>query len=199
MVGQEQREWEGRVLHVSVCFIHPTQQILTVYLLRVPFQTQIVQQWIKRSPCPLDRKWTGMCVVAVQLSSHVQRFMTPWAAAHQASLSFTISRSLPKSMSFESVMPSNHVIPFSFCLQSFTASGSFPVSQLFASGGQSIRASASASVLPVNIQGWFPLRLTGLISLLSKGLSRVFSNTTLQKHQFFGAQPSSQSNSDKVS
>ena len=68
--------------------------------------------------------------------------------------------------------------------------GSFPMSQLFASGGQSIRASASESVLPVNIQGWFPLRLTGLISLLSKGLSRVFANTTVWKHQFFGTQPS---------
>ena len=70
-------------------------------------------------------------------------------------------------------------------------SGSFPMSQFFASGGQSTRVSASASVLPMNIQGWFSLGLTGLISLQSKGLSRVFSNTTIQKHQFFGAQPSS--------
>ena len=77
---------------------------------------------------------------------------------------------------------------FSFCLQSFPASGSFPVSRLFSSGGQSIGASASASVLPMNIQGWFPLELTGLISLQSKGLSRVFSNTTVQKHQFFSTQ-----------
>ena len=79
-------------------------------------------------------------------------------------------------------------------LQSFTASGSF-LSWLLASGGQSIGASASASVLPVGIQGWFPLGLTGLISLQSKGLSRVFSSTTFQKHQFFGTQLSSQSNS----
>ena len=84
---------------------------------------------------------------------------------------------------------SSSVTPFS-CLQSFPASGSFPVSWSFTSGGQSIRASALASVLPVNIQGWFPLGLTGLISLLSKGLSRVFSSTTVRKHQFFGAQPS---------
>ena len=83
---------------------------------------------------------------------------------------------------------SSSVIPFSSCLQSFPASGSFLVSQLFASGGQSIGASASASVLPMNIQGWFPLGLTGWISLFSKGLSRVFSNTTVQKHQFFGIQ-----------
>ena len=78
---------------------------------------------------------------------------------------------------------SSSVIPFSSCLQSFPASGSFPMSQVFTSGGQSI--GASASVLPMNIQDWFPLRLTGLISLQSKGLSRVFSNTTVQKHQFF--------------
>ena len=78
---------------------------------------------------------------------------------------------------------SSSVDPFSS--QSFPAPGSFPVSQLFTSGGQSIRASAPASVLPMNIQDWFPLRLTGLVSLLSRGLSRVFSNTTVQKHQFF--------------
>ena len=90
---------------------------------------------------------------------------------------------------------SSSVVPFSSCLQSFPTSGSFPMSQLFASGGQNIGVSASTSVLPVNIQCWFPLGLTDLISLLSKGLSRVFSNTTVQKHQlkkkrhqFFSAQ-----------
>ena len=83
---------------------------------------------------------------------------------------------------------SSSVIPFSSCLQSFPESGSFPGSLFFASGGQSIGASPSASVLPMNIQDWFPSGLTGLISLQSKGLSRVFSNTTVQKHQFFGAQ-----------
>ena len=90
---------------------------------------------------------------------------------------------------------SSSVIPFSSRLQSFPASGSFPMSQFFISGGQSIGVSASASVLPMNIQGWFPLGLTGWISLQSKGFSRVFSNTTVQKHQFFCGQPSSQSNS----
>ena len=84
---------------------------------------------------------------------------------------------------------SSSVIPFSSCLQSFPASGSFLMSWLFASGGQNIGVSASASVLPMNIQGWFPLWLTGWISLLSKGLSRVFSSTTVQRRQFFGAQP----------
>ena len=88
---------------------------------------------------------------------------------------------------------SSSVVPFSSRLQSFPASGSFPASQFFASGGQSIRA--SASVLPMNIQDWFPLRLTGLTSLQSKGLSRVFSNTTVQKHQFFSTQLSLWSNS----
>ena len=85
---------------------------------------------------------------------------------------------------------SSSVIPFSFCPQSFPALGSFRMSQLFASGGQSIGDSASAPVFPMNIQDWFPLRLTGLISLLSRGLSWVFSNTTVQKHRFSGTQPS---------
>ena len=90
---------------------------------------------------------------------------------------------------------SSSVIPFFSCPQSFSASGSFPVNLLFASGGQSIGASASTSVLPMNIQGWFPLWLTGLVSLQSTELSRVFSNTTIRKHRFFGAQPSLWSNS----
>ena len=89
---------------------------------------------------------------------------------------------------------SSSVILFSSCLQPFPTSGSFPMSQFFTSGGQSIGISASASVLPMNIQDRSPLGWTGWISLQSKGLSRVFSNTTLQKHQFLGAQPSSQSN-----
>ena len=83
---------------------------------------------------------------------------------------------------------SSSVIPFSSCLQSFPASGSFQTSQFFASGAQSIGVSASVSVLPMNIQDWFPSGWTGWMSLQSKGLSRVFSNTTIQKHQFFGAQ-----------
>ena len=90
---------------------------------------------------------------------------------------------------------SSSVAPFSSCPQSFPALGFSPVSCLFASGIQSIGLRASASVFPVNIQGWYPLGLTGLISLLSKGLSRVFSSTTVRKHQFFGAQPSLWSNS----
>ena len=134
---------------------------------------------------------------SVQLLSCVWLFATSWTVGHQASLSITSSRSLLKFMSIKSEKPSNHLIlvPFSSCLQSFPASGSLLRSQSFASGGQSIGASASASVLPISIQDWFPLGLTGWISLQSKGLSKVFFNTTVQKHQFFGAQLSLWSNS----
>ena len=99
------------------------------------------------------------------------------------------SNSCPSSQWFHPAISSS-VAPFSFCLRSFPAPRSFPMSWLFLSGGQSTGASASASVLPMNIQDWFPLGWTGLFSLLSKGLSRVFSNTTVQKHQFFSAQTS---------
>ena len=128
---------------------------------------------------------------SVQSLSCVRLFATPWTAAHQASRAITNSQSLLKLMSTESVMPSTisySVIPFSSHLQSFPASEPFPMSQFFPSGGQSIRASASASLLPKNIQDWFPLGWTPLISLQSKGLSKVFSNITVQKHPFFSAQ-----------
>ena len=121
---------------------------------------------------------------------------TPWTAAHQASLS-SESRTLLKLMSIELVMPFSHLILcYPLLLPSiFPSIRVFSISQFFASGGQSIGASASASVLPMNIQDWFPLGLTGLISLLFKGLSRVFSSTTVQKHQFLGTQLSLWSNS----
>ena len=135
---------------------------------------------------------------SVQSLSRVRLFATPWIAARQASLSITISRSSLRFMSIESVMPSSHLLlgcPFLLCPQSLPASESFPMSQLFAWGGQSTEASALASILPKKSQGWFPLEWTGWISLQSKGLSRVFSNTTVQNHQFFSAEPSSQSSS----
>ena len=149
--------------------------------------------------CALDESQLGLHSISVVSSVTPSQFShsvvsdsaTPWTAVHQASLSITNFQSLLKLMPIELVMPSNHLIlccPFSSCLQSFQASGSFQMSQLFTSGGQSIGVSASASVLPMNIQDWFPLGWTGLISLLSRGLSRVLSNTTVQKHQFFGAQ-----------
>ena len=131
--------------------------------------------------------------VFLQSLSYVWLFVTLGTVAHQAFLSFTISQSLLKLMSVETVMPSkfsSSVTCFSSCPQPFPASGSFLMSWLFVSAGQSIRGSASASVLPVSIQGWFPLGLTGVISLLPKELLRVFSSTTVQKHQFFGSQPS---------
>ena len=137
-------------------------------------------------------------VVVVQWLSCFSFFAASWTAACQASLSFTTSWNLLKLCPlswWNHPAISSSVNPFSSRPQSFPASGSFPVSQLLRSGGQSIGALASASVLPMNIQGWFPFRLTGLISLLSKGLSRVLFSTTLRKHQFFGTQPSLWSNS----
>jgi len=128
---------------------------------------------------------------SVQSLSHVWLFVTPWITARQASLSITNYQSLHKIMSIEMVRPSNHLIlcrPLLLLSLSFPGSRSFPMRQFFASGGQSIRVSASASVLPMNIQDWFPLGWTGWISLHTKGPSRVFSNTRVQKHQFFGAQ-----------
>ena len=141
---------------------------------------------------------SGITVSSIQLLSHVQLFVTPLIVARQASLSITKSWSPPKPMSIEwwnypTISPS--VVPFSSCLQYFPASGSFPMSQLFAWGVQSIGIAASASVLPMNTQDWSPLGWTGWIFLQSKGLSRVFSNTTVQKHQFFGVKLSSLSNS----
>ena len=124
----------------------------------------------------------------VQSLSCVLLFVTPWTAARQASPSITNSWNSNSCPLHQWCHPtiSSSVISFSSCLQSFPASGSFPVSQFFVLGGQSI--GASASILPMNIQDWSPLRLTGWISLQSKGLSRVFSNTTVQKHQHFSIQ-----------
>ena len=125
------------------------------------------------------------------LLSCVWLFATPWNTERQASLSTTNGWSPPKPMSIESVMQSNYLILcrlLSSYLQTLPASVFFPVSQLFASGGQSIGISASMSVLPMNTQDWSLLGWTGWISLQSKGLSRVFSNTTVQKHEFFSAQ-----------
>ena len=127
----------------------------------------------------------------------VSNSLWPYGLQHTSLLSFTFSWSLLKLMSFASVITSNHLIlcrPLLLLPSIFPTTRVFPKSQLFASSGQSIGASASASVLPMTSQGWFPLGLTGLI-LQSKELSRVFSSTTVQKHQFFGAQPSLWSNS----
>ena len=153
-----------------------------------------VSLWLPNTFTRLNLKFAGTFLFN---SCCVWFFATPWTAARQASLSSTISRSLFTLMSIELVMPSNHLIlscPFS-CPQSYPASGSFPVSRFFASGGQSIGASASVSVLPMNIQDWSPLGWTGWIFLQSKRFSRVFSSTTVRKHQFFRTQPSLRSSS----
>ena len=147
------------------------------------------------SETPRDMTHRCRKVSSVQSLSHVQLFKTPWTAAHQASLSITNPWNLLKLMSIESVMPSNHLIlchPLLLPPSIFPTIRSFQMSQFFASGGQSIGVSASASVLSMNIQDWFPLGWTSWISLLSKGLSRVFSKTTVQKHQLFGTQLSLQ-------
>ena len=132
-------------------------------------------------------------VIVVQSLSHVQLFATPYTAACQAPLSFTISRvcsnSHPLSWWCYLTISSSATL-YSSCSRSFPAPGSFSMSWFFTSDGQSAGASASASVLPMNIQSWFSLGWTSWISLQSEGLSRVFSNSTVQKHQFFGAQPS---------
>ena len=139
-----------------------------------------------------------MHMVVVQLLSCVWLLVTPWTVTCQVSLSFTISWSLRKFMSIKSMMPSNHLILYRPLL---LLPSIFPRIRVFLNESAppirwpSIGVSASASVLPMNIQDWVPLGLTGLISLGSKGLSRIFSNTAVQKHQFFGAQLSSQSNS----
>ena len=130
-----------------------------------------------------------------QLFSHVWLFVTPWTTGHQASLSITNSQSLLKLMSIELVMSSKLLtlcVPLLLLLSIFLSIRVFSNESFFAADGQSIGASASASLLPMNIQHLFPLGLTGLISLQSRGLSRVVSNTTAQKHHLFSAQLSLQ-------
>ena len=128
---------------------------------------------------------------SVQLFSRVQLFATPWTAAHRPPCPSPTPEVYSNSCSLSwwcHPTVSSAIVPFSSHLQSFSASGSFPMSQLFASSGQSIEVSASTSVLPMNTEDWSPFEWTGWISLQSKGLSRVFSNITVQKHQFFGTQ-----------
>ena len=186
----------GRVAH-----FHPQQTFLKATMQSsANLETQVNSTNSTASPSD-ETKWKPIwkdVFSSVQLLSHVRLFVTLWTAACQASLSITNSRGPPKTMSIESVIPSNHLIlchPLLLLPSIFPIIRVFQMSQLLASGGQSIRVSASPSFLPMNTQDWSPLGWTGWISLQSKGLSRVFSNTTVQKHQFFGAQPSSQSNS----
>ena len=135
--------------------------------------------------------WGLLCLSCCSVTGCVWFFATSCTAARQASLSITNFQSLLKLMSIESVMPSNRLILYRPCLLPPSIFPSLRVfsTEFFASGGQSVGFSASASVLPMNTQDWFPLQLTGWISLHFKGLSWVFSNTTLRKHQFFSTQP----------
>ena len=146
---------------------------------------------------PWSHKRVRHNFIIIQLLSRIWLFVTPCTTAYQAPLSSTISWSFLKFMSIELVMLSNHLILCRLLLLLFfffnfpmSFLQTLPVSQFFASGGQSIGVSVLASVFLMNIQSWFPLGLTGLISLQSKGLSRVFSSTTIWKNQFFGTQPS---------
>ena len=168
-----------------VCFGHYSMRLWI--LLKVLFHLNFIVVW--QQGRVLEHLFIAMWEFSsVQLLSHVWLFVTPWTAAHQASLSITNSWSLLKLKSVASLMQSNYIIhchPLLLLPSIFPSIGVFPMSQLFASGGQ---VSALASVLPMNMQDWFPLGWTGWISLQSKGLSRVFSNTTVQKHQFFCAQ-----------
>ena len=137
-----------------------------------------------------ERHWISVQFSSVQSLNHVWLFVNPWTTAHQASLSITNSWSLLKLMSIKSVTPSNHLIlchPLLLPLSIFPSIKVFKW-EFFTWRGQSIGVSASASVLPGNNQDWSPLGWTGWISLQSKGLSRVFFNTTVQKHQLFGTQ-----------
>ena len=184
------------------CFIWGFVFIFSIYTGYFITEFSTVPRWLKgwkSNLYPTLGQWSEylgceFCVVTlyliwVQSLSHV-RLCNPMAAAHQASLSITNSQSLLKLMSVERWCHptiSSSVVPFYSCLQSVPGSRSFPLSQFFTSDGQSIGVSASTSVLPMNIQDWFPLELAALI-FQSKGLSRVFSNTIVQKHQFFSTQ-----------
>ena len=171
------------ILHISLAYYHgPREGILWLSRMKSPATVELISIIIS-------------CCLVAQLSNSLQthglqqaRLPCPSPSPRACSNSCSLSRGCHPTIS-------SSVVPFSSCLQYFPASGSFPMSQLFTSGGQSIGASASASVLSVTIQGWFPLGWIGWISLQSKRLSRVFSNTTVQKYQFFSAQPSLWSNS----
>ena len=165
------------------CCVSAVEQIKLVFRL---FSHIGHYRVLSRFPCAIHRSF--LVIYFIYCCSFARFFVTPWTAATQASLSFPISQNLLNSCPLSwwcHPTPFSSVVPF-FCFPPFPASGSLPVRQLFASGGQSGRA--SASVLLMDIQVLFPLGLTGLICLLSKGLSRVF--TQFRKHQFLGAQPS---------
>ena len=161
--------------------IFPSQELNRVSCIAGGFFTN----WATREA------WIKISISSVQSLSHVWLLKPHWLRHSRLPCPSPTPRACSNSCSSSwwcHPTISSSVVPFSSCLQSFPASGYFPRSQLFTSGGQSTGVWVSASVLPMNIQDWFPFGLTGWISLQSKGLSRVFSNTTVQKHQFFSAQ-----------
>ena len=180
---------------------------VTKHLMRAQFRQafwQLNRKYRTMNACDLFKSLSLSIYVSVQFSSIAQSCptlcdpmngSTPGLPVHHQLLEFTQTHVQTPCHQWYHPNISFSVVPFSSQLQSFSASGSFQMSQLFTSGGQSIGVSASVSVLPMNTQDWSPLGWTGWISLQSKGLWRVFSNTTVQKHQFFGAQLSSPSNS----
>ena len=186
-----------RTLVQLVTFLSQTLRSLTIIHILHSSTTRTKEQQKNWSPT-VSSKLLFCSISSVQLLSRVWLFATPWITARQASSSITTpgvySNSCPSSRWCHPAISSS-VIPFSSCPQSFPASESFPKSQLFTWGGQSTGVSASASFPSKKSHGWSPSEWTDWISLQSKGPSRVFSNTTVQKHQLFGAQLSSQSNS----
>ena len=179
--------------HTSSCWLSsqqfqgsPKTLVVAVYLISCIFLKPLRQFNLSPKPEAKRGRVSSCCPVAKSCP-------TPWDPMDCSTPGSSRSFTQPQFMSTESVMYpiiSSSAALFSFCFLSFPTSRSFPMCHFFASGGQSIGASASSSVLPMSIQGWFPLGLIGLISLLSKGLSRAFSSTTIWKHQFFGFQPS---------
>ena len=169
---------------IKLCLMVPYWYVLQLYLLTII--SLVILLCVSAFPSPILTSVMGRKVqfrsVQLVMSSSLQptRLPYPLPSPRACSNSHLLSYWCQLTISFS-------VLPFSSCLQSFPASGSFPVSQLSTSDSQSIGASASASVIPMNIQGWFLLGLTGLISLQPKGLSRIFSNTIVEKHQFFSA------------
>ena len=166
--------------------VHRTAHTIKYYLIQTVKSTKVEKEL--ENDCIPD-SWINQFSRLVMSDSLQPHGLQHDRSPHLSSTPRVCSNSYPLSWWCHPTISSS-VIPFSSCPQSFPASGSFPMSQLFTSGGQSIGVSASTSVLPMNTRDWSPLGWTGWISLQSKGLSRVFSNTTVQKHQFFGTQTS---------